>query len=106
MSAGDLDKRITIRDFTKTQDDYGAPIVTWYDLATVWGKIEPMAGREYWEAHKETADVDTRIIIRYRRKLKPSQRLRYGVREFKIISIMNPKEDHRYTHIMCKEQVD
>jgi SPP1 family predicted phage head-tail adaptor len=106
LSAGELDKRIEIRDFTSSLDGYGHPVQTWYTLDTVWAKIEPMAGREYWDAHKETADVDTRIKIRFRRKLKPSQRLRYGAREYKIISIINPNEDHRYTHIMCKEQVD
>jgi SPP1 family predicted phage head-tail adaptor len=106
LGAGRLDKRITIRDFTSSQDAFGTPIQTWYDLATVWGSIEPMTGKEYWEGHKETSDVDTRIVIRYRRKLKPSQRLRYGAREYKIVSIVNPNEDHRYTHIMCKEKID
>jgi len=106
LGAGELDKRINILDFTKSQDSYGTPIQTWYVLDTVWAKIEPMAGNEHWEAHKETAEVDTRIKIRFRRKLKPSQRLQYGSRLFEIKGIMNPKEDHRYTHIMCKEQVD
>ena len=106
MGAGRLDKRIVIRDFRTSQDDYGTVVQTWYDLDTVWGGIEPLAGKEYFEGIKVTADVDTRIVIRYRRKLKPSQRLQYGNREYWIVSILCPNEDRRYMHIMCKEKID
>ena len=106
MSAGELDKRIQIRDFTMALNAMGTPVQTWYTLDTVWAKIEPLTGKEYFDAQKENAEVDTRVKIRFRRKMKPSQRLLYGSRLYKIQSIINPKEDHKYTIIMCKEEVD
>ncbi|MCK9497108.1 MAG: phage head closure protein [Dehalococcoidia bacterium] len=77
MRAGRLDRRITLQRFTATQDAYGEPIETWADYVTVWARVEPLRGRERFEAQREHAEVDTRFHLRYRDDLTVEDRITY-----------------------------
>lgn len=44
-AVGLMDRRVIIRDFTMAANDYGEPIKTWSDTATVWCAVEyPQTG--------------------------------------------------------------
>lgn len=77
MRAGRLDRRITFQRFASTQDEFGQPIETWSDYATVWARVEPLRGRERFEAQREHAEVDTRFHIRYRADITVLDRIAY-----------------------------
>lgn len=44
----------------------GEVIVGYESLATIWGQIRPLTGREFFAAQQIQADVTTEIRIRYR----------------------------------------
>jgi len=99
-----LNKRVTIQRLEKVPDDYGQPVDTWVDVATLWAAIEPLRGREYFSAMSEHAEVTTRIRIRYRDDVDRTMRVVYGSIVFEILHIIHPEFDRRELQLMCKER--
>ena len=104
MRAGQLRQRVTVQEKSVTRDDYGAEVITWTDLATVWAAVQPLTGREWIEGRQETAGVTTRIRMRYRSGITPEMRVSFGDIEFNILSVIHVKE--RELHLMCREIVE
>jgi len=97
--------RITIQEHVTDQDEAGQPVDMWQDVATVWGAVEPLRGREYFAAQQVQAEVTTRIRIRYRRGIRPEMRVLYDGRLFNILSVIDPEERHVELQLMCREVV-
>ena len=105
MRAGDLRHRVTIQQPVETQNAYGEPVVAWQDVATVWAAVEPLRGREFFDAQQVQARVDHRIRIRYRADVTPKMRVLLGSRAFNIQAVIEPESRRRELHLMCKEAI-
>lgn len=104
MKAGELRHRVTIQQRVTGQDEYGQPLNTWQDMATVWAKIEDLTGREYFSAQQiPTAQVSTRATIRWRADVKPEMRLVHGSRVLDIKAVLDPDGRRRQLQLMCQE---
>lgn len=103
IRAGELNKRITLRQQTKASDGMGGTAVTWADVATVWAAIWPVSASEQTQAQSTTMVISHRIRIRYRSVLKASWRIKFGNRYFNIVSVVNPNEANEFLDLMCKE---
>ena len=66
MKAGKLDRRIQIKVKTSTRDSYGAEILTYTVLATVWAEKVPVTGREYFAASQFIPEATLKFRIRFR----------------------------------------
>lgn len=75
MRIGALNKRITIQRALQVQNDYGEPVETWVDLATVWAAKTDIRGTERYVARQTMASTDTRFKIRWRRDVQPRCRV-------------------------------
>lgn len=104
-SAVNLNKRLTIQRQSTTQDSVGQLVDTWTSTATVWGSIKPVSGRNYFTASGERAEVTHTIAIRHGVTVAVRDRITHGSRTFRIRSVINADESHRYLHLMCTEQV-
>lgn len=89
MRAGKLDRSITVQSFTSTVNDYGTPVETWTDVATVRAQIIQSSTEEYLT---NGASDTTSIIFRtrYFGTIVPKSRIlfegeEYNVREVKEI---------------------
>ncbi len=91
LRAGQLDRRITLQRPVPTRDSYGAELVAWQDLATVWAKVEPMGGDEGFRADQPTARQVTRFTIRYRAGVAPAMRVLYGGETYDIDDVSEPE---------------
>lgn len=105
MNAGSLRYSIKIQQKNVTRDSFGAETIAWTDVATVWAAIEPLQGREFFNAQQVNAEVTTRIRVRYRSGVTPAMRMLLGSRVFDIQSVINLDERNRELHLMCKEVV-
>lgn len=104
MQAGDLRQRVTIQEAADpARDTYGAEIVVWADVATVWGAVEPLTGREFFDAQATNAETTTRIRIRYRIGIVPKMRVVWGSHRYDIQSVTEIKSGRRELHLMCRE---
>lgn len=69
---GDLRHRIVLQQNTPTEDPVdGAHIDGWRTVATVWGELLELSGREYLASREMHADVTATITIRCRSDIEP-----------------------------------
>lgn len=107
MRSGPLRHRVEIQQRTATPNSLGATVESWATTATVWGAIEPLAGKEVWWKAEETASATHRIRIRYRSGLNSKDyRFRKGDRVFAIGSLLNPDERSIEHLAICTERLD
>jgi len=103
MKAGQLRHRVTIQRLTITQGTAGEVIEGWSDVATVYAAVEPLSGREFWQAQQVAAENQIRVRIRYRAGLDTTMRVIHDTRTLEILSIVNPEERRRELQLMCRE---
>ena len=103
MRAGSLRHRLTIQSVGSTLDDYGDLSNSWTTLATVWGAINPLSGREE-SIGEELKGVVTHLIkIRYKSGVTPNSRISFDSRTFQIESVKNWEERGVFMELLCKE---
>ena len=103
MQAGRLRHRITIQTFTTTKDEFGQPVETWDTFDTVWASVEPLTGREYFQAQQTQAEISYRVRIRYLSGVEPTMRVIHGSRTLEILAVLNAEERNREIQLMCRE---
>lgn len=87
MKAGKLDRRIQIKTKTATRDSYGAEILTYSTLATVWAEIVPVSGREYFLAAQFVPEAQLKVRIRYRNDFDETAQIVYDNVTYDILYI-------------------
>lgn len=88
LRAGLLDRRIRLQRRSAVPDTYGQAVEKWDDIATVWARVEPIAGREPFGQQQFVAKGDVRFTIRFRNDLTPLDRIVYGEREYDVLSVL------------------
>ena len=100
---GSLNRRLEIQATRKTPDGMGGFINVFYTLYTVDAAIWDATSNERNQASSTTLIVTHRIRIRYKQGMKASYRLKFGLRYFNIVSLVNPNESNRWLDIYAKE---
>lgn len=103
MNIGKLRHRITLLRQVNEVNDYGASTQTWMMVATVWADVRPLSGREYFSAQQVQSEVTTQIWLRHIEGIKPTMKVKFGKREFEILSVLNTQERDVSLQLMCKE---
>jgi len=103
MRTGRLNRRVTIQRLEVTKDQYNADIESWADVTTVWAHIEPLRGREYWQAKQVVGEVAGRITIRYLAGIDEKMRIVYEDKTYNILAVINPEEKNRILQLLVKE---
>ena len=104
VKIGDLRHRIKFQKEKKTPDDYHGHTSTWDDVATVWAKVEPISGREYFYSHQLKNVISHRITVRYRDDITVEMRIVFEERIMKIESLVNLQEQERLIELRCIEE--
>lgn len=104
MRAGDLRHRITLQEYTVSQDIEGVVMETWVDVVTIWARVKELTGREKLGGDQKITEVSIEILMRYRNGIDTAMRVRYGTR---IFDIQNALSDERKTELqlLCKEVI-
>lgn len=105
INAGELNHRIEIQSATDTPNEQGGHAQTWTTAQARWAKIEPLNGRELFNAQQVKADVTHKICIRYYEGLTPHYRFKFGTRYFNIASVINPDSQRVEHECLCKEDI-
>ena len=103
MRSGRLNRRVTIQALSISKDQFNADIESWVDVTTVWAQIEPLRGREYWQAKQVVGEVTGRITIRYQQGIDEKMRIVYGDKTYNILAVINPEERNRTLQLLVKE---
>lgn len=103
MKAGTLRHRVTLQRLVSAQGASGDLAQSWADVTTVYAAVEPLSGREYWQAQQVAAETSIRVRIRYRQGVEPTMRVLYGSRILEILGIVDLEERHVELQLMCRE---
>lgn len=103
MRIGKLRQRIAIQMSTSSPDVAGGFTNVWINFAILWASIEPVSGKELYEAQQVQNEVSHKIRIRYFSGLTTSMRISFESRIFEIKSIINWEERDRELLLMCSE---
>ena len=103
MRSGKLKHRVTIQELSIARNDYGEDIESWVNVSIVWASIEPLRGREYWQAKQVVGEITGRITIRYLEGVDEKMRIIYGEKTYNILSVINPEEKNRILQLLVKE---
>jgi len=104
MKIGRLRQRVIIQEEVFTKDSItGETTSEWQDVCTVWAAVEPLKGREFFQALETHAEHTIRIRLRYRAGLSSAMRVQYSSRTLYIQAIIDPEERHKELQLMCVE---
>ena len=82
-------------------------VVEWEPLVTRWARIEPLSGREFWNAQQSQSAVTHLVSLRgVVRGLTTQHRLQMGRRIFNIESIIDLNDEHYEHELRCIERAD
>jgi len=109
--SGKLDRRITIKTNSETQDSYGGPQDSWVTLVTnLPAMISHKSGNETFEGNRLNYRVDKSFIIRWRTDLKARDRVEYtpdrGVTEVYNIRDIIEIGRRQGLELICDAQVN
>lgn len=99
--------QITIEAPGEGQDSFGQLTEVWTPFCTCRASVEPLRGKEYFEAQKIGGEQPVRFRIRYKAGITNKMRINYNGRIFNIASPpINPNERNRELQIMAVEKID
>jgi len=108
MSIGERRHRVTFERATETQDAFGEPDLTWTSICTSWALVQPLKGRERFNANEVQADVDHRIVTRYRSELSalsPGDRATWSGHTYDIKSVIWRDHTQKEMEILAQEHL-
>ncbi|MMZ64143.1 Phage head-tail joining protein [compost metagenome] len=76
----------------------------WVPVAETWADVYPLRGRELFAAQQASAEVTSRITIRYRTGIDRTMKVVYDGTEFEILYIIHTDYAKRELQLMCKER--
>ena len=104
LAAGRMRDRVVIQTKSATRDAYGAEVITWSTLATVWASVESIGGREFIEnqygVDQTRAVRAVRVVMRYREDVQPWMRITHEGRTLQIQAILKRGNDEQLD-VMC-----
>ena len=105
MRAGKLRHRLIVQQLqdTETLDSVGQPGQTWRTFDHMWGSVEPLSGRELYNAAQVQPDVTHKVTMRYRDGIAAKMRIQHKERTLDILSVTDDEEREIQLVLMCKE---
>ena len=104
QSTGELRHRITFLIKQVTMSG-GIAKETWDPAFTCWASVEPLRGREYYQAAAVNRENEVRFLIRYRKEVNEAMRIRFNDMEYTIAAVADPFMRHVRLEILAKSVV-
>ena len=101
MNTGKMRDRVTLEERVQTKDSMGAQRNAWGPIATVWGQVQPLSGREYFAAGAEQSEITARIRIRYRPRITAAHRAVVNGVVYSIANVIDTDNRHVELQLMC-----
>lgn len=85
MQAGKLRHRLTFQRPVYTQDSQtGAQTPDWQDAFTLWGRVEPLSGRDFLAAQEHETQISARITVRFNAGITSDMRILHREKYYSI----------------------
>ena len=101
---GALRHRLLFQSVGSIDGTFGKTInTTPSTIATVWGSIDPISGKEMDLIHEVQAEVTHKVIIRYKSGIDASDQFVHRSRTFHIEAVRDADERRAYMLILARE---
>lgn len=103
-TAQELNRKITLQALTPGGVDSNGDTLpaAWADFITVFAKVEPLVGREFFAAAAVQAEDTTKFTMRWRGDLDSTMRIVFDGKLYNITSIQNIRSANRETLIYAR----
>ena len=82
--------------------EHGISKERWETAFTCWCGVEPLSGREFWEAAAINREKEVRFTIRYRKDVSAEMRIRLDGTVYDITSILDKNSRHEALEILAR----
>ncbi|MDZ7601852.1 MAG: phage head closure protein [Hoeflea sp.] len=103
VDPGLLSARLSLETPEELPDGQGGMTEGWMPVASLWGRIEPLAARPDEVAGAAVAVITHRITIRHRDGVSHAMRFVHRGRNLVIRAVRDPDERRRYLVCDCEE---
>lgn len=104
IDPGQLRTEFSLEQATPVADGMGGHVEQWDEIATLFGRIEPVTAGVRFGAGQALETLTHRVTIRRRDGILSGMRLGKGARRFAIVSIHDPDESGRYLVLRTREE--
>lgn len=101
LHAGTLRNRVEFLQ-RKVTVAHGIPTERWETVFTCWCAVQPLSGREFWEAAAINRENEVRFMIRYRKGISAEMRIRLDGTVYDITSILDGNNRHEALEILAR----
>lgn len=104
IDPGALRSEFALERAAPVADGMGGHAEQWDEVATLFGRIEPVGATMRFGAGQALETVTHRVTIRRRDGIASGMRLRKGARRFLVVSVHDPDESGRYLVLRTREE--
>ena len=105
IEAGRLRHVITVEVIEESDQDDGTVLQTATASYIRHASVEPLRGKEYWDAQQCKARVTHKVTTRYDEHFNRKCRITWGTRTLNVVAVINPEERNHMCLLMCEEVV-
>lgn len=105
---GELDQHVTIEAPPDPDNltSFGEVDGDWTTFASGWAAIEPLSGRELFNAQQIHADISLQVKMWYVPDVTPKMRLKIGTRYLYIEQVTEPFSRRHELKMLCRESLN
>lgn len=104
IDPGALRTEFALEAVTRIPDGLGGHGEEWHEVASVFGRFEPLAARPRLAGDGTQAELTHRVTMRARPDVSRNCRLSRGDRIFGIVTVSDPDETGRYLVCLVREE--
>lgn len=109
MKPGNFRERVTLQRRLEERNSIGEAVITYLDAVYCWAAVEPLSGRELFNAQQTQAEITTRIRIHWRRGVTERMRVKHVTSYaspvqtdvYDVLSVIDVKAGHLELHLLC-----
>ena len=103
LDPGTLRSELALEACSTIADGFGGHVEDWAEIATIFGRIEPVSATSVFGADQTLESVTHRVTLRWRDGVASGMRFRKQGRTFAIVTVHDPDETGRYLVCRTKE---
>ena len=104
IDPGAFRHEMALEDVALTSNGTGGHVEDWTEVATLFGRIEPLVASSRFGASQTLEVVTHRISLRHRNGIRSGMRMTRLGRTFEIVTVHDPDETGRYLICLTREQ--
>lgn len=104
IDPGQLTAELALETMQPVADGMGGYREAWTEIATVWGRIEPVSTSQRDFGIRPRPEITHRILVRHHGDISSDKRLRKGGRIFTLRAVHDPDERGRYLICLAIEE--